>query len=440
MHNCLPSTRYSDALWMATAVSEPQTSALNESVDCDVAIVGAGITGLNSALKLAKAGLSVCVLEKSHLGFGASGRSGGQVNLGLNLGPSALLQRYGEQRGRRLIELVLRTPDTVFKFVKDEDLDCDPIQHGWVQGAINESVAQSQRALVNDYARHGYEFHWLNQSDIEQRTGTSLYGSGIFCDVAGSIHPLSYTRELARVGIRYGASIYTDSAVTGISRCADRWQLTTADGEVHASTVLLCTNGYTDSDTGKATQSMVRKIVPVRSLLVATEPLPNSLRDTVLPNQVTFVDKRRLILYMRYDREGRLCVGDHGPMRDTFKPGDFDPVKKRALRVFPQLRGVRWEYQWGGRVAMTKSSLPFLHQVSPGLMAGMGYNGRGVGMGTMLGQAMADAILSKSWQECDFPVTHAQSFVFHRLKDIGVAASIRWLSLLDHLDNRKVQI
>lgn len=428
-----------EALWVTTAVTEPATLQLDGYRVCDVAIVGAGFTGLNAALRLAKAGKSVCVLEKNTIGFGASGRSGGQVNLGLNLGPTQLISLFGEERGRRLIDLVISTPGRVFDFIKQEGLQCDAVSNGWVQGAINSSIAQSQQTMVDDYSRHGFDFESLDKNAIAERTGSTLYASGIYCKEAGSLHPLSYTRELARVAMSFNASIYTDSAVTGIERESDKWRLNTRGGDVIAEQVLLCTNGYTESDTGAITQSIHKKVVPVRSVLVATEPLSDNLRHTILPDQVTFVDKRRLILYMRYDRDGRLCVGDHGPMRDTFVDSDFDNVKRRALRVFPQLENVSWQHQWGGRIAMTKSTLPFLHQVAPGLLAGMGYNGRGVGMGTMLGQTMADAILDESLDRSAFPVTKADSFVFHQFRDIGVSAHIRWFGLLDYLEGRKLQ-
>ncbi len=423
-------------MWAATAVAGPQTSSLNEKVSCDVAIVGAGFTGLNAALQLAKSGLSVCVLEKNHIGFGASGRSGGQVNLGLNLGPSQLIEKFGEERGRRLIKLVASTPDAVFDFIKREGLNCDAVANGWIQGAINHAIASTQRVMAEDYAKHGINFELLDKAAIAERSGSDLYAAGLFNQSAGSLHPLSYTRELARVAQQYGASIYTDSAVTGIQHKQDSWLLTTQNGDVSAGQVVLCTNGYTEPDTGSLTRSLHRKVVPVRSVLVATEPLSDNLRKTILPNEVTFVDKRRLILYMRYDRDGRLCVGDRGPMRDTFVDGDFDQVKSRALQVFSQLENVKWEYQWGGRVAITKNGLPFLHQVAPGLMAAMGYNGRGVGMGTMMGQTVADALVKGAWSDSAFPVSQAESFLFHRLRNLGVSAHVNWFTLLDHLQKK----
>ena len=175
-------------------------------------------------------------------------------------------------------------------------------------------------------------------------------------------------------------------------------------------------------------------MVPVRSVLAATAPLSDNLRKSILPNEVTFVDKRRLILYMRYDRDGRLCVGDHGPTRDGFRMEDFDAVKRRALKVFPQLEGVAWDYHWGGRLAVTKSGLPFMHEVAPGLIAGMGFNGRGVGMGTMMGRELARYVVSADKSKTRFPLSSPKTFALHRFHRAGVDMAVKWYALQDHLD------
>jgi len=398
-----------------------------------VTIVGGGLTGLNAALQLASNGVSVCVLEAKNLGFGASGRSGGQVNLGLNLGPKALLKKFGTAQGERLIDLVINTPDHVFKSIRENKLNCDPVQNGWIQGAITEIHLETQRQLLDEYAEFGCTLEMLDKATLETRAGTSRYRGGLHCPMAGSLHPLSYTRELASASLAAGAKIFTDSPVTGISQSESKtsgWTLTTAEGQITSEQVLICTNGYTDN----LIKGLRRAVVPVRSLLMATEPLSDNLRATVLPNQVTFVDKRRLILYFRYDRDGRLCVGDHGPMRDAFCEADFDAVKRRVNDVFPQLSNTRWDYHWGGRVAITKDSLPFMHCVGPGLIAGMGYNGRGIGMGTMMGKTLAAHILQPE-QPTAFPLTTPKKFAMHKFHTAGVSMTIKWMALRDHLES-----
>jgi glycine/D-amino acid oxidase-like deaminating enzyme len=419
-----------DALWMATAVPAPKTQKLvGAAGHYDVAIIGGGFSGLNAALALAKTGKKVCVLEAAGLGFGASGRAGGQVNMGLNLGPDALIERFGPEKGRRLVETITRVPDTVFNLIKEHQLDCDPVQTGWVQGAVNSHFLKQQEQAKHEFDRNGFSMDLLSKEKIEEMTGTDTFVGGTFNSKAGSLQPLSYTRELARVAIEHGADVFTQSPVQQFQQTKDGWQLSSDEGEVSCEQVLVCTNGYT----GDLVSGLAKKIVPVRSILIASEPLSDNLRKTILPNQVTLVDKRSLILYFRYDRNGRLCIGDHGPMRDAFTKSDFDNLKKRVLDVYPQLSNTRWDYHWGGRIAVTKDSLPFIEQLAPGMWAGMGYNGRGVGMGTVVGQTLAQLAMGQSPEQSQFPVTKPKQFAMHKFHKVGVLMNIKWFELSDYL-------
>ncbi len=422
---------FADSLWNATASDAPATEPLHESHYCDVVIVGAGFTGLNAALKLASNGVDVCVLEAGELGVGSSGRSGGQVNLGLNLSPNELVAKFGTQQGERLVEAVVDAPSHVFNVVREHGLQCDAVQNGWVQSATNHFYLQQQQKLIAEYAPFGLQLEALDKNELLARTGTSNYIGGMFCPIAGSIQPLSYTREMARAAIELGVQLFTNSAVTQLVKRSDGWRVDVGDGQLNAKTVLICTNAYTDG----LIPGLNKTMVPVRSVLTATEPLSEELRESILPNQVTFVDKRRMILYFRYDRDGRLCVGDHGPSRDMFKFSDFINVKKRAIAVFPELSKVNWDYHWGGRVAMTKDTLPFMHEIAPGLIAGMGYNGRGVAMGSKMGALLADYVLSGSESISAFPITRPNKFALHMFGSLGVSATVKWYTLRDYLED-----
>lgn len=416
-----------DALWMATAVAEPETETLDGEAAVDVAIIGGGFTGLNAALHLQENGASVAVLEAGYLGLGGSGRSGGQVNLGLNLGPAALADLYGGTQAERLIETVANVPDTVFSLIRRHRLDCDPVRNGWVQGVVRPAQLEAQVKLAEEYAPYGVAFEHLDERQVQERSGAHGFRGGLFCPPAGSLHPLSYTRELARVAMELGARVFTDARVKALGKEDGRWVLACEHGAVRAETVLICTNAYTDD----LMPGLKETIVPVRSLLMASEPLPESVREVVMPGQVTFVDKRRLTLYLRYDRDGRLCAGDRGPMRDSFSLADYEALKRRVVDVFPDLAGTRWDYHWGGRVAMTRSKLPFLHVIDRGLIAGMGYNGRGVGMGSVMGRILAEFVLGKGEDALPFPVTRPRTFPLHRFHGLGAAVAIKWHGLMD---------
>lgn len=428
--NAYPIDGSRDALWMATAAEAPVTSQLAEDLDCEIAIVGAGLTGLNAALSLAKAGHSVCVLEAQTVGFGASGRSGGQVNLGLNLGPEALIEKYGSEQGRRMIDAVVNTPKRVFQHIEEHGLRCDPVQSGWIQGAINDRTKSEQAAMAEEYGRFGCDLQIIDKNAMTDLVGTDFYCGGLLSPTAGTLQPLSYTRELARVAMESGAQIYSKSVVESVTQAGDRWQLKTARGTVSCDKVLVCCNGYTDG----LVSGLQQRVVPVRSVLMATEPLSAAQRDSLLPNQMSFVDKRRLILFFRYDRDGRLCAGYHGPMRDAFCLADYAGLKTKVAKIFPQLKGCAWDYHWGGRIGMTKDTLPFFSEPLPGLMACMGYNGRGVGMGTVMGQNAARYLMGVDRDELAFPVTQPQRFLMHRFHEIGVNASITWFQLQELFD------
>lgn len=419
-----------DALWMATAVEGSDWPELDGELRCDVAVVGAGLSGLNAALELAERGLSVCVLEAKNVGFGASGRSGGQINLGLNLGPDALLDKFGEARGRRLVEAVVETPATVFDRIEKYGLDCDAARTGWVQGAINDRTKREQASLAAEYARFGCRLGLLDAAEMRERVGTSVYRSGLFVPGAGTLQPLSYTRELARAAHARGAAIYVRSPVRSLVREREGWQLRGDAGSVRCDKVLVCSNGYTDA----AVPGLAQHVVPVRSILIASEPLSAELRSSVLPGELSFVDKRRLILYFRYDRDGRLCAGYHGPMRDAFCLDDFARLKAKVLRLFPQLAQTRWEFHWGGRIAMTKDRLPFVSEPMPGLVACMGYNGRGVGMGTVMGVQAARYLAGEDRAQLAFATTEPSRFWMHRFHKLGVHASIAWFELQEWVD------
>jgi len=423
-----------DALWMSTAPEAPATEPLRESVTTDVAIIGGGLTGLNAALHLAINGVATAVLDAATIGFGASGRAGGQVNLGLNAGPIELLRRFGRERGERLIQMVLDTPQSVFDLIHQHDLQCDAVQNGWVQAAANDTIWRTQQAMADEYNAHRAMLEVLDADELTQRSGAQGYAGGLFCAAAGSVQPLAYTRELARVAQEHGARLYDNSAVSLVEQHNNQWRISTAEGELRANKVLICTNGYTPMSNRPPLKGLASKLVPVRSVLTATQPLSDNLRKSILPNQITFVDKRRLILYMRYDRDGRLCVGDHGPTRDGFCLADFNAVKRRALGVFPQLEGVQWDYHWGGRLGMTKSGLPFMYEVAPGLIAGMGFNGRGVGMGTMMGQQLARYAITGDPDACAFPLSIPDTFTLHRFHREGVNMAVKWFALQDYLD------
>ncbi|TNF63070.1 MAG: FAD-binding oxidoreductase, partial [Rhodobacteraceae bacterium] len=189
------------------------------------------------------------------------------------------------------------------------------------------------------------------------------------------------------------------------------------------------TNGYS----GPLHGGLARSVVPVRSVQVATAPLSENLRGTILPERNQVSDMARLLLYFRVDARGRFIMGGRGTFRDTSTRAQMEALRAASLRVFPQLRGVEWTHAWGGNVAITPDHFPHLHELAPGLAAGLGYNGRGVAMATAMGRELARWARGTAPADLDYPVTPLRPLPLHGLHRLGVSAEILRMRLLDRL-------
>jgi glycine/D-amino acid oxidase-like deaminating enzyme len=418
------------SLWSTTATTAPSTDAVSGDFTCDVVIVGAGFTGLSAALHLAEAGTNVVVIEQNKIGYGASGRSGGQVNLGFKLDPDDLVSYAGPDIAARMLKEGSRVGDTVFGLIKHYSLRCDPQQKGWIKAAHCHAALRRQERQRRQWFQHGLDLELLDGKDILTRAGARTYVGGLFYAKGGSVQPLSFGRELARVALERGARIYEGVTARKLQKKGGTWQIETGTGTITCSQVLLCTNGYTDD----LWPGLKKSVMPVRSLQMATEPLSDAARGQILTMGCTLSDMRRIIYYFRLDRDNRLCFGGMGPMRDRFLPEDFRALKTGAERIFPALVGMGWQYHWGGRIAITRDSLPHLHELAPGVLAGLGYNGRGVGMATIMGRAMADLALGKDHRKLPFAVTSPMHFPFYGFRRSGFKLATTWMSALDKID------
>jgi glycine/D-amino acid oxidase-like deaminating enzyme len=374
------------SLWASTARPAPSTPPLSESRNADVAIVGAGFSGLSAALHLAEAGLSVVVLEAGEPGWGASGRNGGQVIPGLKYDPDELVAMFGAEAGEHLIRVAGGAADTLFDLVAHHQIDCDARRCGWIQPAYAAADVDMVARRAEQWRRRGVEVSVLDRETACRLVGSPIYRGGWIDPRAGSVQPLSYARGLARAAQKAGATVCGGSRVAALSSDGGRWKLTTDDGPVvSAERVILATNGYTDGLWPRLRQT----VIAANSFQVATERLPDALRRTVLPEGHVASDTRKLLLYYRCDHDGRLIMGGRGSFREPTGPRDFRHLEKVITRVFPQLEGLRCEFHWSGRIALTRDHIPHVHRPAPGLTILLGYNGRGVAMATTLGKLVA---------------------------------------------------
>ena len=418
-----------DSLWTATANATPDCPPLQGTAETEVAVVGGGYTGLSAALHLAEAGVPVTLLEAETPGWGASGRNGGQVNPGLKEDPDTILAQFGPDMGQRMIQLSGGAPDLVFGLIARHRIDCAAERPGWVATAPGPAARRGFETRVAQWAKRGVELKLLSAQETAETLGTEAYPFALLDPRGGTVHPLNYALGLAAAAQSAGTVLHGHSQVTGLAREGTSYLLTTAQGRLRARRVLLCTNGYTDD----LAPPLRRTVVPVRSVQVATAPLSDNLRGSILPGRHAVSDGRRLVLYYRVDPEGRFIMGGRGSYGQRGTLSRQDALRTVTKTLFPQLAGVDWQHSWGGFVAMTPDHYPHLHQLEPGVMAALGYNGRGVAMATAMGRVLADWAAGTPAEGLDFPVTVARPIPLHALRKPAVTAAIAWYGLSDRM-------
>jgi glycine/D-amino acid oxidase-like deaminating enzyme len=413
------------SLWEATAAPSPHTAAFEGTSDVDVAIVGGGYTGLSAALHLAEQGASVVVLEQHAIGYGASGRNGGQVNPGIKLDPPAIRSGYDGPMADRIIQQTGGAPDALFDIVSRHNIDCSPVQNGWVLPAHNETALKKLQKKADSWRELGVAMRMLDRSETADLIGTDRYIGSLLDPRGGAVQPLSLARGLAKAALEAGAKIYTQSPVDRISRNGDGWTVTTARGTVRARKILIATNGYT----GPLWPKLARSVVAANSFQIATDDLPEELAKTIVPHGQTVSDSRRIVIYFR--RHGnRFVIGGRGRFGGPRSSADFKHLYDTARQLYPALSGIPFNFHWAGRVAMTMDGLPHIHEPEPGLLIALGYNGRGVALATALGPVLAGHLLGKA-DNLPFGSTPITPIPMHGLQRLYVTAALIGFRILD---------
>ncbi|MEM8728946.1 MAG: FAD-binding oxidoreductase [Pseudomonadota bacterium] len=415
------------SLWAATANPSPERPRLSGAHEADTVVVGGGFTGLSAALHLAEAGQSVVLLEAETPGWGASGRNGGQVNPGLKPDPEDIEAQFGPDLGARMVARGASGGALVFNLIARHDIACDAANIGWVRSATNAKTLAALENTARQWRARGHDVDDVDAAEMAQLLGVDVYVGGIIDRRGGNLHPLNYALGLADAAERFGARIHGDSRVVELDIAPDQVCLKTQGGQVTAARALLCTNAYT----GDLQNPLGKSVVPVTSVQVATEPLSDNVARSILPEGHSPTDTRRLIFYFRKDAAGRFVMGGRGALGDGGILRRQEALRAAAVELYPQLDGVAWTHAWGGNVAMTRSHYPGMHQIAPNVMAGLGFNGRGVAMATVMGTLLADWARGMPEAELDFPLTQAEPIPFHRLRNLGVGATVAAYRLLD---------
>jgi glycine/D-amino acid oxidase-like deaminating enzyme len=418
------------SLWAATAVPAVETPPLRDSASADVAIIGAGYTGLSTALHLAERGVRSVVLDAGEPGWGASGRNGGQVIPGLKYDPDQLVQRFGDARGNALVDVVGRAADSVFELIERYRIECDAMRRGWIQPAHSPRALDAVTRRARQWESRGAAVELLDASAVARRLGSSAFAGGWVDLRAGSVQPLSYARGLARAALGQQVAVHGATRVISLARTHGKWRVGTSGGAtLTAERVVVATNGYTDG----LWPGLARTVIAANSFIVATHPLDPAAGDAILRGGEVASDSRRLLLYFRRDAAGRLLMGGRGPFSEPRNPGDWAHLERALQLLYPQLRRVTYEYRWSGRIAITADALPHVHEPAPGLTIALGYNGRGIAMATTMGKHLAARLAGDSGVAFPFDVSPIRPIPLHGLQRFYITAGVAWYRLLDAL-------
>jgi glycine/D-amino acid oxidase-like deaminating enzyme len=286
------------------------------------------------------------------------------------------------------------------------------------------------RDRVGEWTAEGADVRLLDADEVRARIGGGDYVGAFFDRRGGTLNPLSYARGLAHAATAAGAKIHGDSPVVSLDRSGQRWRVSTAKGTVTADHAVLCTNGYTDS----LWPGLAETVIPVLSSVVATEPLSDNLRKVILPGREGVSETRRVLNWFSIDRQGRLVFGGRANQEESDNPQAFDAVLARLKFMMPILGEPRIQFRWAGNVAITTDHVPHLNELAPNLYAGLGYNGRGVAMSTMMGKLLAERVAGAREEDIPLPATPIERIPFHGWRATGIALAIGWKRLQDRFN------
>lgn len=380
---------FETSLWYATAPAAAETSTLQGEAQADVVIVGAGYTGLTTALELARSGVSVVLLEAQEIGFGGSGRNAGHCTPTFTHYSLPELRRMlGEPWAERLIARQTRANDRVAAMITRYGIDCEWQQNGYLMGAQTPGDLEALEDKVRDYNAVGARTRLVDAVEAEKITGSPRFKGGWVHKEGGHLNPLGYARGLGAAVISEGGRIFTRSPVVNVKPSAEKWRVATAKGAVTADKVIFATGAYTVGGWPKLDETF--KIQ--RVFVAATQPLSDAERRTVLPQNTTIHDGRGDIYVYKYNAEGRI-VASMFPMgrRGHDMTLTHQILTDRLKWLHPQITSeIRWEFLWFGELDMQYRTVPRLYGLAPGVVALTGLSGRGVPTGSMLGSILSE--------------------------------------------------
>ena len=405
-----------------TAIPAVSTPALRGEARTRVAVVGGGYTGLSAALHLAERGVEVTLLEAHEPGWGAAGRNGGQVNPGLKHEPDDVERDLGSLHGARLVQLAGGAPEFLFDLIDRLGISCEARREGTIRAAYRSRDLDTLRASARQWQRRGVALEHWDAVRVAAATGAQRYLAASFDRRGGSVNPLGLARGLSAAAIAAGARIHGHSRVTRLEPSGTSWCAITPEGRLHAETLILATDGYTDD----LWPGLRTSIIPVYSTLIATAPLSSQLAAIVMRHNGVLYECGDITVYYRRDAANRLLIGGRGRQRPLRDSDTVAHLARYAERLWPALRGVDWPHRWNGQFALTPDFYPHFHNPVQNVFIALGYSGRGVALGTAIGGELAAAAMGQDLDTLALPVTDIKRIPLHAFWKIGVAARVAY--------------
>ena len=403
------------SLWAAVTPAGPDLPELKGSVEADVVVIGAGFTGLSTALHLREQGIDVAVVEAVEPGWGASGRNNGQVIPTLSRpDPEDIIKRHGAA-GERLVGLIRDSASILFDLVRRYQIQAEAEQSGWVQPVHSPGRIRIAERRVRQWSKQGAPVDLLSSDEMRAMLGTSAWFGGFWNKSGGHINPLALARGLAHVVLQQGGRIYARSPVDSYMREGDRWIVRTAQGQISARALVVASNAYTGEFSKQLSPGIASEVMPVLSWQMATQPLPDAARRVIIPGRQAVSDTHGELYFMRYDARNRLVTGGNvvgfGDKTERLKT----MVAARLQRLWPEIGAVKFDYVWNGYVGMTTDFLPRLHKLGPNAFGWTGCNGRAVALSIALGNEFSKAVRGVPDDELALPFTEPVPIAAHGL-------------------------
>ncbi len=420
---------HAPSYYAATANGIDNFQRLDGDATADVCIIGGGYTGLSAALHLSERGRSVILIEANQLGWGASGRNGGQLHSAQRREQSTLESWFGQADAHRLFDLGEEAKGLVKSLIQKHAIACD-WQNGLIHAIHKERYLEEMQQEV-DLLRNHYgvnDITVLSRDEIAASLGTSCYYGGWREQSAGHLHPLNYALGLARAAKGAGAKLYEGTRALRITEGA-KPQVETSTGTITANNVILACNGYMHG----LDPTTEARVMPLNNFILATEPLGDRATE-LIPGREAAADSRFVVYYWRLSADNRMIFGG-GETYGRHFPSDIKGfVRKHLLKLYPQLSDVRIDYGWGGTLAVTVKRLPFMRRLRTGLYTSGGYSGQGVGTATMAGKVVAEAICGEQDRFDVFARLPAPTFPGGTLlRYPSMVLAMTWYALRDRL-------